>query len=455
MQTLGSTRIYAFRVICHILQEIKSITKLLNIDLKWDCTPEEDPFMIVETNLEENIKQIAKRSVLMRCIVELWSEAKTKDELHKKLKELPDQFFMPYSNPNVSFKVKVEVFGSSQTQQEKIERIESFNYLPLAGPVKLKNPDVALQYIEYFGLNPNKISDIPLNFFFGRIVTDSNRSLITDFSLKKRKFIGNTSMDPQLSFVMANQALVKKGDIILDPFVGTGSLLISAAQFGGYVLGADIDYLMIHGKSRPTRKQDRHKPRVDESIYQNMVQYNLQSQYLDVVVADSSLPLWKPQFTLDAIITDPPYGVREAMERVGSTRDDKKISDVHLKTHIPSKIQYSLTELISDLLLFSVKHLKMGGRLVTWLPVIRCEYEENKLPQHSCLKLVGNSEQILSTTASRRLLTYEKICEPKDDDILKVEEDEPFRKRYQQHVDELRKTKSVEKGVKRKNNENV
>ena len=31
-------------------------------------------------------------------------------------------------------------------------------------------------------------------------------------------------MDPQLSLYMANQALVKPGDIVLDPFVGTGKL---------------------------------------------------------------------------------------------------------------------------------------------------------------------------------------------------------------------------------------
>lgn len=72
-------------------------------------------------------------------------------------------------------------------------------------------------------------------------------------SLKTRKFIGNTSMDPQLSLLMANQALVKDGDIVLDPFVGSGSLLVAAAQFGGYVFGTDIDYLMLHGRTRPSR----------------------------------------------------------------------------------------------------------------------------------------------------------------------------------------------------------
>lgn len=60
-------------------------------------------------------------------------------------------------------------------------------------------------------------------------------------------------MDPQLSLLMANQAKVVNGDIILDPFVGSGSLLVAAAHFGGFVFGSDIDYLMLHGKTKPTR----------------------------------------------------------------------------------------------------------------------------------------------------------------------------------------------------------
>ena len=60
-------------------------------------------------------------------------------------------------------------------------------------------------------------------------------------------------MDPQLSIIMANQAQVKKGDIVLDPFVGSGSLLIPPSMFGAFTIGTDIDFMMIHGRSRPTR----------------------------------------------------------------------------------------------------------------------------------------------------------------------------------------------------------
>ena len=56
-----------------------------------------------------------------------------------------------------------------------------------------------------------------------------------------------------LAFLMANLGLVDLGKLVLDPFVGTGSLLLAAAQFGGLVCGGDIDFLTLHARSRPSR----------------------------------------------------------------------------------------------------------------------------------------------------------------------------------------------------------
>lgn len=420
--------------------EIRSIAALLNVLIKWTDTPKKDPFWILELESDEAASKIAGRSVTLRYVIDLWAAEKCVDELHEKLCSISPEKIAPYSN--LSFKMKVEIFGSSQSQKEKVDKIESFNYLPLKGPVRLKNPELALQYIEYYGLEPNRVPEEPKIVYFGRVVCEGQRDLISKHSLKKRKFIGNTSMDPQLSLIMANQAQIIHGDLVLDPFVGSGSLLIAAAEFGGYVLGTDIDYLMLHGKTRPTRKQDRHKPRKDESVLGNLKQYGLAQHYVDVVVADSSLPLWRPGLILDAIITDPPYGMREAMERIGCVRENKRISEEHLETHIPSKVGYSLSQLLSDLLHFSAVHLKIDGFLVLWIPVIRCEYNENSLPQHNSLKLVGNSEQILSTTSSRRLLTYQKIKHALEEPVIHLgENEESFRQRYLKYVEELRKIK--------------
>jgi tRNA (guanine10-N2)-methyltransferase len=46
---------------------------------------------------------------------------------------------------------------------------------------------------------------------------------------------------------MANMAQVAPGRVVLDPFVGTGSILVAAAHFGGFCFGTDIDIRVLHG----------------------------------------------------------------------------------------------------------------------------------------------------------------------------------------------------------------
>ena len=55
-------------------------------------------------------------------------------------------------------------------------------------------------------------------------IADGQRELIRSHSVKNRHFIGNTSMDAGLSFIMANHAKVKENDLVFDPFVGTGGM---------------------------------------------------------------------------------------------------------------------------------------------------------------------------------------------------------------------------------------
>lgn len=38
---------------------------------------------------------------------------------------------------------------------------------------------------------------------------------------------------------------VQRGHLVYDPFVGTGSILVAAAYYGAYTLGADIDIRVV------------------------------------------------------------------------------------------------------------------------------------------------------------------------------------------------------------------
>ena len=50
---------------------------------------------------------------------------------------------------------------------------------------------------------------------------------LVKYDLKKRLYIGPTSLDHTLAIIMANSCRVKRGSLVLDPFVGTASILVS------------------------------------------------------------------------------------------------------------------------------------------------------------------------------------------------------------------------------------
>lgn len=90
---------------------------------------------------------------------------------------------LQYFNTKTSFKITVETYNKHFTQEEKIEKIESFNYLPLAGRVNLKTPDVEWWYIEFWGLDPKTVPTVPEDLIFGRLVCCRTKQYKSYFKL--------------------------------------------------------------------------------------------------------------------------------------------------------------------------------------------------------------------------------------------------------------------------------
>ncbi|XP_035775870.1 tRNA (guanine(10)-N2)-methyltransferase homolog isoform X1 [Anopheles albimanus] len=400
--------------------EITSLLRIWNI--RMNTQPNHDPlrpFWIVELQNDDAARKLASRSMSLRCVFELWAHSAGKGlaVFHQQLREYVvsnRELLAPHFRVDKTFKITVETYNKHFSHQEKVEKIETMNYLPLEGAVDLKNPNVPFWYIEFWGMDPTNVPEQPDDVLFGLWIADGNRDMINEISLKKRKFIGNTSMDAQLSLLMANQALVRKGDLVLDPFAGSGSLLVAAAKFGAYVIGADIDYMIVHGKSKPTRVNQKVREK-DESIYANLQQYGCGGQFVDVLIADFSRSIWTKDIVLDSIITDPPYGIREATERIEFKTKRKTTVMTEDAVHYPSTSPYQLCQMYRDLLQFSARHLKLGGRLVCWFPTLKKDYSTDLLPRHKCLQLIADSEQPLSGYSSRRLLTYEKVSDSEQD----------------------------------------
>ncbi|XP_033163378.1 tRNA (guanine(10)-N2)-methyltransferase homolog [Drosophila mauritiana] len=435
------------------VQEFESLIKMFGLQARRLTEQTRKPFWVVEFRDTDSALLYASRSISLRAMIELYAHSHKLPEFHQRLRNHVTtnwNSLAEYFRVEASFKIVVETYNKHFSQREKVEKIESMDYLPIEGAVNLKKPEVEWWYIEFWGLDPTAVPPEPEDILFGRLVAHGQRHLIKELSLKHRKFIGNTSMDAQLSLLMANQAMVREGDLVFDPFVGTGSLLVSAAKWGGYVLGADIDYMMVHARCRPSRITQKVREK-DESIRANLKQYGCADRYMDVVVADFSNPVWHPRISFDCIITDPPYGIREATEKVEKKASVKANTRSESMVHYPSTSHYSLQSLYGDLLEFSAKHLRLGGRLVCWIPFHSEDYDPKMLPQHQHLNLVANSEQQLTGNTARRLLTYEKCfeyspTEPLLGGITQVPTpSQDFRERYFNNALESRKERRMRK----------
>jgi tRNA (guanine10-N2)-dimethyltransferase len=127
------------------------------------------------------------------------------------------------------------------------------------------------------------------------VVTDGGVFLYTlDFQTDRRAFAARRPktrpyfhpgvLDPKLSRAFVNLSRVRRGEVLLDPFCGTGGFLIEGALVGCHVCGMDLDRRMVQG------------------AWRNLRHYGLEA---DLIHGDArNLPLR----TADGMATDPPYG---------------------------------------------------------------------------------------------------------------------------------------------------
>jgi tRNA (guanine10-N2)-dimethyltransferase len=113
---------------------------------------------------------------------------------------------------------------------------------------------------------------------------------------RRRPVFHPTAMPAKLARAMVNLAQPRKGDLVLDPFCGTGGMLVEAGLIGCRVLGFDAKPHMLRGGLK------------------NILHYGIKPEGL--AIADARYP---PVAKVDCIVTDPPYG-RSASTLGTSTR---------------------------------------------------------------------------------------------------------------------------------------
>jgi len=381
----------------------------------------QSPFAVVrfpgQESPEAAARQLVSRSILASAIYELWGSGTDYPTLHESVKDHSRPLWKIHGD--ASFRFEMDSFQGTHSMDEQREIIESFAYTAFRGPVRMKNPDNQFVVFEEYVLD----AKIPHKLYLGRLVAESGRKAINKYTLKKRSYIATTSMDAELSLVTANLALAAPGSLAYDPFMGTGSFPLACAHFGACVFGSDLDGRSIRGKQK-------------RNVEGNFTQYGTSSSYLGGFVADlTNTPLrsfTKSRF-LDVIICDPPYGVREGLKVLGSTKVALKevvlLQDgtpAHLSsTYVPPKRPYSFTRMLDDILRFGSEKLVDNGRLCMWMPVAGVtveddgEPEEFAVPQHPALEVKSECTQHFNKW-SRRLVTYRRRKDEEVDQELLI-----------------------------------
>ena len=215
---------------------------------KGDTNGNFRPFLILSfrqdhDDQDELILKVLSRCVLVRSVIELWGSGKDIIGCENNIKQFwtneneKQSTTIPKASSSTSlknliqkhcikgkksWKLTIHTFGSKYTREEQNTMRSHFSFLPFAGPVKMENPDdeyILIREVEVDSLGspiyprhshkkeviPQNDARPPLAVYFGRILLSGMREGRVDkYSLKKRKYLGPTSMDTELSMIMTN-----------------------------------------------------------------------------------------------------------------------------------------------------------------------------------------------------------------------------------------------------------
>ncbi|ODS35147.1 MAG: hypothetical protein A7316_04335 [Candidatus Altiarchaeales archaeon WOR_SM1_86-2] len=192
--------------------------------------------------------------------------------------------------------------------------------------------------------------------YFVGIKIDVSRENFEGRKPQHRPYFHPTSMHPKIARVLVNLARVKAGDRILDPFCGTGGILIEAGLMGIDAVGLDIDERMVSGAKK------------------NLEFYGISG---DAGVGNA-LEIDKKFQQMDAVVTDLPYG---------------------RSSFIPDP---DLKRFCSKFIVSAYRVLKKGACLVLVLPI---EYE----PDFSGFEIVERHDLYIHKTLTRRIRVLRKV----------------------------------------------
>lgn len=167
----------------------------------------------------------------------------------------------------------VRVIGAIKSESEILES-EIGKNVGGTGRISFKNPDFVIRAV---------LID---KWYLCRVVYERNKKSFEERRAPMRPFFSPVSLHPKYARYLVNTSGTREGDTVLDPFCGTGGILIEAAMLGRKIIGNDSSLNMVMG----TKLNFKYFKMEDYTVYNKDI---------------SELNL---KFPVDAIVTDMPYG---------------------------------------------------------------------------------------------------------------------------------------------------
>lgn len=322
------------------------------------------PFCLVRAPSAAAAARLVRRAILVQAVYEHWGSGPTLEALHAAVRQTSSHLWEAHAHE--SWKFRVDSFQGARGAADRADLINSFRYLPLRGPIRMRDPEQEYVVFEEWPFDPHRRGahqqaedkgeengevdgddgdnteeggksggrksskkTEPTRYHFGRFLGRGARDLVGRYDLKKRPYISTTSMDSELALVTANLALAAPGKLFYDPFVGTGSFPLACAAFGATSWGSDIDGRAVRGTGHDARAAgQRGAVRGEKTLRGNFRFYGVEHMLGDAFTSDlTNTPLRRAPFgaggaggrrrLFDGIVCDPPYGVREGLRVLG------------------------------------------------------------------------------------------------------------------------------------------
>ncbi|MBN2042646.1 MAG: RsmD family RNA methyltransferase [Candidatus Aenigmarchaeota archaeon] len=183
------------------------------------------------------LRELVKRLSLTSSIL-LFAGSSPEGRIEKLVNTIP-RFEMPYRT-----RVHLQENNEKTEAMEKEiggmiwRRIEKTGKKP---KVDMNNPKTTIEFFFSGGM-----------VYCGIHLKDIKKKQFEDSKPLKRPYFKPVSMDPRIARVMVNLARKTKGRL-LDPFCGTGGILIEAGRMGFRVYGIDADREMVEGTKKNLR----------------------------------------------------------------------------------------------------------------------------------------------------------------------------------------------------------